>query len=122
MKILFTDIESLDGKKVSTLKTKQQSQQKKNIQSINLEVRHDIRTDSNTLDIRGKRIFEAEAGLEGAIAQATKIGMLWVIHGKGTGKLRQGVHEFLKIHPQVKDFKLAPENEGGSGVTIAYLI
>ncbi|MFM6372805.1 MAG: Smr/MutS family protein, partial [Microcystis panniformis] len=44
-----------------------------------------------------------------------------IIHGKGTGKLRQGVHDFLSRHPQVKRFQLAPQNEGGSGVTIAYL-
>ena len=46
---------------------------------------------------------------------------MWIIHGKGTGRLRQGVHEFLKSHPQIERFELAPQNEGGAGVTIAYL-
>ena len=121
MKILFTDIESLDGLKVDKLKAKKQSVQRQDIQAIDVGNQYDIRTDNNTLDIRGTRIFEAEISLEKAIAQATNIGVLWIIHGKGTGKLRQGVHEFLKIHPQVKDFKLASQNEGGSGVTLVHL-
>lgn len=121
MKILFTDIESLDGKKINILNNRKQSLQKQDTRSINTENIHNIRIDDNTLDIRGMRIFEAEASLEEAIAKATKIGILWIIHGKGTGKLRQGVHEFLKIHPQIKNFKLAPQREGGDGVTVTYL-
>jgi DNA mismatch repair protein MutS2 len=81
-----------------------------------------IRTSTNTIDIRGARVAEAEPDLEKAISRATNSGMLWIIHGKGTGKLRDGVHQFLELHPQVKRFELAPQNEGGSGVTIAYLI
>jgi DNA mismatch repair protein MutS2 len=34
---------------------------------------------------------------------------------------RSGVHDFLSHHPQIDRFKLAPQNEGGSGVTLAYL-
>ncbi|MDJ0574388.1 MAG: Smr/MutS family protein [Xenococcaceae cyanobacterium MO_234.B1] len=43
------------------------------------------------------------------------------MHGKGTGRLRQGVHDFLQRHPQVDKYELAPQQEGGSGVTIVYL-
>ncbi|MBE9180814.1 endonuclease MutS2 [Oculatella sp. LEGE 06141] len=79
-----------------------------------------VRTSSNTVDLRGKRVVESEAELEEAIVSAQS-GALWIIHGHGTGKLRQGVHEFLKRHPQVARFELAEQAEGGSGVTIAYL-
>jgi DNA mismatch repair protein MutS2 len=79
-----------------------------------------IRTESNTLDIRGKRVPDAEVELERAIVSA-RSGAIWIIHGHGTGKLRQGVHDFLKQHPQVTRFELADQSEGGSGVTIAYL-
>ncbi|NER31547.1 MAG: hypothetical protein F6J89_29005, partial [Symploca sp. SIO1C4] len=48
-------------------------------------------------------------------------GVLWVIHGKGTGRLRQGVHAFLERHPLIDRFQLAEQAEGGAGVTIAYL-
>ncbi|MBD3883229.1 endonuclease MutS2 [Phormidium tenue FACHB-886] len=78
-----------------------------------------IRTSSNTIDLRGSRVADAEAVLEREIAKANRA--LWIIHGHGTGKLRQGVHEFLKQHPHVSRFEYAEQNDGGTGVTIAYL-
>jgi DNA mismatch repair protein MutS2 len=80
-----------------------------------------IRTSKNTVDIRGQRVSNAETEIERAIVQAYQSGVLWVIHGKGTGKLREGVHEFLTYHPQVDRFEVAGEKDGGGGVTIAYL-
>jgi len=80
-----------------------------------------IRTSQNTVDIRGSRVADAESELERGIRAATNAGVLWIVHGKGTGKLRQGVHEFLQEHPQVERFELADSKEGGAGVTIAYL-
>ncbi|MBD2059552.1 endonuclease MutS2 [Oculatella sp. FACHB-28] len=79
-----------------------------------------VRTSRNTVDIRGSRVADAEVVLERAIASA-EAGALWIIHGHGTGKLRQGVHEFLKQHPQVSRYELAERTDGGSGVTIAYI-
>ena len=38
-----------------------------------------------------------------------------IVHGKGTGALREGVHEYLRGHRYVSDFRLADINEGGSG-------
>jgi DNA mismatch repair protein MutS2 len=80
-----------------------------------------VRTAKNTIDIRGKHVADAEFDLERAISQATQLGTLWIIHGKGTGKLRQGVHAFLERHPLVERFELAEQAEGGTGVTLAYL-
>ncbi|TVQ16655.1 MAG: endonuclease MutS2 [Leptolyngbya sp. DLM2.Bin15] len=77
-----------------------------------------VRTSKNTVDIRGSRIMDAEMALEKAIASAAA-GPMWIIHGKGTGKLRAGVHEFLKHHPQITTYDLAPQSDGGAGVTIA---
>ncbi len=79
-----------------------------------------VRTSRNTLDIRGNRVADSEPAMERAIAE--NVGSaLWIIHGHGTGKLRQGVHAFLQAHPQVTRFELAPREDGGAGVTIAYL-
>ncbi len=78
-----------------------------------------IRTSQNTVDLRGSRVAEAEEVLEEAIAQAT--GPLWIIHGHGTGKLRQGVQAFLKQHPRIDRYEFAEPADGGKGVTIAYL-
>ena len=41
-----------------------------------------------------------------------------IVHGKGTGKLRDGIHTFLKKHPHVKSFRLGTFGEGEMGVTI----
>ncbi len=116
----FTEIESLDGKKVEVTAKKTTP-----VATPSPSTKHQsvpmIRTSQNTLDIRGSRVAEAESDLENAISKATQSGVLWIIHGKGTGKLRQGVHEFLKLHPQIEKFELAPQKEGGSGVTIAFL-
>ena len=44
-----------------------------------------------------------------------------IIHGKGTGKLRQEVRACLKAHPYVTSFEEGGDKEGGEGVTVAKL-
>jgi DNA mismatch repair protein MutS2 len=78
-----------------------------------------VRTSRNTFDLRGMRVAEAESVIEDALAQAS--GAIWLIHGHGTGKLRRGVQEYLKTHPQVQRFEAADQSDGGTGVTVAYL-
>ncbi len=122
MSISLTEIESLDGQKAEV---KPKAKPAKTPTSAKLTQSQKppimVRTSKNTLDIRGSRVTNAEVDLESAIASATESGVLWIVHGKGTGRLRQGVHEFLQRHPQVDKFELAPQKEGGSGVTIVYL-
>ena len=78
-----------------------------------------LRTSRNTINLRGMRVAEAESVLEEAIAKGS--GALWIIHGHGTGKLRLGVHDYLKRHPQIQRFEPAAQADGGTGVTVAYL-
>ena len=116
MNVGLTEIESLDGQKAEVkpkAKTAKKATPAKSKQPAVM-----IRTDKNTLDIRGSRVDSAEMQIDNAIAHAIESGVLWIIHGKGTGRLRQGVHEYLKRHPQVEKFELAEQKEGGSGVTI----
>ncbi len=120
MTVSLTEIESLDGQKVETA-PKQKSTPSKQLKTTQSKLPVTIRTSTNTIDIRGSRVANAEVDLENAISKAIESGVLWIIHGKGTGRLRQGVHEFLAQHPLVDKFELAPQKEGGSGVTIAYL-
>lgn len=120
MTVAVDEIESLDGQKVETpVKAKTSSSTKAKSTAAKPPVT--VRTSKNTIDLRGSRVAHAEADLENAIASATESGVLWIIHGKGTGRLREGIHEFLKRHPQIERFELAPQNEGGSGVTVVYL-
>ncbi len=79
-----------------------------------------VRTARNTIDLRGMRVAEAESAVESAIAQGS--GAIWIIHGHGTGKLRRGVQEYLQRHPQVQRFEAVEQADGGTGVTVAYLI
>ncbi|MBD1936139.1 endonuclease MutS2 [Microcoleus sp. FACHB-68] len=118
MTVSLTDIESLDGQKAD-VPVKQKPAPAPAPAPLPAPT---VRTSQNTVDIRGSRVGDAEIELERAIATAaTKSGALWIIHGKGTGKLRQGVHEFLQQHPQVSRYELATAQEGGAGVTVAYL-
>lgn len=78
-----------------------------------------IRTSKNTIDLRGSRVADAELVLDRAIAEAQ--GPLWIIHGHGTGKLRQGVHALLQQHPKVSHYEPAQPADGGTGVTVAYV-
>ncbi|MGH2523951.1 MAG: Smr/MutS family protein, partial [Anaerolineales bacterium] len=75
------------------------------------------------LDIRGQTVEEALPELERYLDAAYLAGLPWVriIHGKGTGKLRQGVREFLRNSPVVKSHESGQDNEGGEGVTVVKL-
>lgn len=79
-----------------------------------------IRTSRNTFDLRGHNVMDAEQVLDQAIAAADP-GPIWIIHGHGTGRLRAGVHEYLRAHRRVKAFETADPEDGGSGVTVAQL-
>jgi DNA mismatch repair protein MutS2 len=130
MTVSVGDIESLDGQKVkpkaetqsvASVQKSATSQKTTNISPVETAKIPVIRTERNTLDIRGMRVNEAESQLEKGIQNAVTHGVLWIVHGKGTGKLREGVHAFLEQHPQIDRFEIADSKEGGSGVTIAYI-
>jgi DNA mismatch repair protein MutS2 len=44
-----------------------------------------------------------------------------IVHGHGTGQLRRAIAAYLKDHPLVASYKLAPQKEGGGGATIVEL-
>ena len=75
------------------------------------------------LDLRGQRADEALDILERYLDSAYLAGLPFVriIHGKGTGKLRQAVRQALQGHPHVRSFEAGGDQEGGDGVTVAKL-
>ncbi len=83
------------------------------------------KTLSATTEIKllGKTVDEAINDLDKFIDDAllAHLSSVRIVHGKGTGALRKGVHEYLRSNPAVKSFHLAEHGEGDAGVTIAEL-
>ena len=77
---------------------------------------------SNEIDLRGFRVEEALEKVEGLLNDAVldEAGEVRIIHGKGTGALRQAVREYLEFHPLVSSSEPG-EGPGGDGVTVARL-
>lgn len=78
---------------------------------------------SPTLDLRGHRYEAAMAEVDRFIDSALLAGYpsVTIIHGKGTGALRQGVTQYLQSNSRVKSFGFSPANAGGDGSTIVKL-
>lgn len=125
MTVKLQDVESLDGQKAEPIvkepknKGAEDARNRGESKIITLTETPAIRTSKNTVDLRGSRVSDAEITLDKAISEAT--GPIWIIHGHGTGKLRQGVHAFLQHHPRVSRYEAAEQADGGSGVTVAYV-
>ncbi len=85
-----------------------------------LENRKSIPTEIN---LRGMLAEQALDETEKYVEEAFLAGLekVRIIHGKGTGALRRAVREHLSGHPYIKNFRDGENNEGGNGVTIAYL-
>ncbi len=75
------------------------------------------------LDLRGKRADEVLAELDRYLNDAflSQLSRVRIIHGYATGTVRQIVREILESHPLVKSYNPGDKEEGGDGVTIAYL-
>ncbi len=75
------------------------------------------------VDLRGMRVAEVDLALDRSVDQAVLggLGELRVIHGKGTGALRERVAELLARDPRVMDFRIGLPSEGGAGVTVVKL-
>ena len=75
------------------------------------------------VEVRGRRIEEGLVAVESFIDDASRAGRerVRIIHGRGTGAMRQAVRGLLDDHPLVVKYEGGGSREGGEGVTIAYL-
>ena len=76
-----------------------------------------------TLDLRGFRYEEVGPEVDRFIDQAliSNIEMLYIIHGFGTGAVREAVYAYLKKCSHVKSYRYGGEGEGLNGCTVVYL-
>ncbi len=78
---------------------------------------------SSELDLRGQRYEEALTNLDRYIDSSLLAGLntVTIIHGIGTGAIRNGVQQYLKRNRHIKSYSYAPANQGGTGATIVHL-
>ena len=109
---------TLEEKEFDLVQAQQEAPVKK--KQVNVVKRAGGKGPQARLDLRGKRYEEAMEALDAFIDQALLNNMTQVdiIHGIGTGVIREGVTKYLQRNKQVKSFGYAPQNAGGSGATI----
>ena len=75
------------------------------------------------LDVRGHRCEQALSEVEHFLDKAILAGFstVEIVHGRGTGALRREIHAFLHCFPAVGRYDLAPEDQGGDGMTLVHL-
>ena len=78
---------------------------------------------NSSIDLRGTTVEEAMLDLDKFIDGILRTGLnqITIIHGKGTGALRKGIHVYLRKHPNIRTFRVGTFGEGEEGVTIAEL-
>lgn len=110
---------TLEEKEFNLIKAEKEATQPKKRQ-VNVVKRSNTSGPRARLDLRGKRYEEAMQELDGFIDQAllNNMAQVNIIHGIGTGVIREGVTKYLRRNKHVKSFEYAPQNAGGSGATI----
>ncbi len=90
---------------------------------IELQLASATETSRAEINVIGQRTDEAVEAVDKFLDEAVMsgLGKVRVVHGHGTGALRQAVAELLKDHPHVARFTLAPQDQGGAGATIVEL-
>ena len=79
-----------------------------------------VKSISSEINVIGQTVDEACFSIDKYLDNCYLVGLnsIRIVHGKGTGALRKGIHEFLKTHPHVKSFRVGTFGEGEMGVTI----
>lgn len=115
-KVNISDLEIIDEKPNYLQKTAKRTGKGK----IKMNKSLTVATEINLL---GKTVDEAVAELDKYLddANLAHLSSVRIVHGKGTGALRQGIHKYLKRQKHVKSFRLGAFGEGDAGVTIAEL-
>ncbi|WIV11398.1 endonuclease MutS2 [Proteiniborus sp. MB09-C3] len=105
---------------ISTLARSGKDEKAKNKTAVKSIVKSKSSFVKNELDLRGKNLEEAMLDVDKYLDDVYIAGLktVYIIHGKGTGILREGITQLLKGHKHVKTHRLGNYGEGGTGVTV----
>ena len=108
--------------KVKDLRTSKLSQEEKK-EIKRREVNLNLKSVPTSVDLRGMDAEEAVYNTDKYLDDAYRAGLseVTVVHGKGTGILRQAINDMLKKHPHSAGYRLGNYGEGGTGVTMVAL-
>ena len=110
---------------ISDLELVKKSSSKKQTQNRDYSNRKEFKAKSISAEINviGQNVDEACLEIDKYLDNCALSGLasIRIVHGKGTGALRSGIHSFLKAHPHVKSFRVGTFGEGEMGVTIVEL-
>lgn len=123
-KINKTEGSKLDFSNLSLLNNKYKTTQEKTSRKGNISLNNTkAMTTSTEINIIGETVADGIEALDKYLdnCKMANLKIVRVVHGKGTGKLRQGVHDYLKKSKYVKSFRIASIGEGDYGVTIVEL-
>ena len=96
------------------------SSMQKNFGSSSISKTRTVQSEINVIGLNVEEaIFVVDKFLDDACL--SRLETVRIVHGKGTGKLKNGIHQFLKNHPHAKTFRLGTFGEGETGVTIVTL-
>jgi DNA mismatch repair protein MutS2 len=115
MKVHLAPRELRKGKDGSSVKKRKEQQKASGGYSVTKDL-----AISSSIDLRGLNFEEAQPLVDKLLDNALWAGLNQVdlIHGKGTGKLKERVRDYLKEHPLAKSFRSGDSTEGGEGVTV----
>ena len=108
---------------ISQLRPVAESRPKKKVSSVSVQTGQATRTVKMQCDVRGMALDEALDEVDQYLDEAVLAGLneVTIVHGKGTGILRDGIQRHLKTQGHVKSFRRGLYGEGEEGVTIVTL-
>ncbi len=116
--IMKFNVDKSNLKRIKSVKEKDEP-----IKTPTKRISRSVKDISKELDIRGKNVDEATLIIDNYLDDVymSSLDEVIIIHGKGTGALREGVRNYLENHYHVKKIRGGEYNEGGSGVTVVTL-
>ncbi len=117
----LSDLSIISDKSIDT--HTQQKQEKYKPHPSSNKHHFSVKSISSEIHVLGQTVEEACVSIDKYLDDCYLNGLqtIRIVHGKGTGALRKGIHQFLKTHPHVENFRLGSFGEGETGVTIVTL-